>query len=522
MFETMGEAFIAAVASAMQSGDLIEVRGSVTRELRNQALVMKRPTERTPVIAGRRNNIFASIAETMWLLGGRDDIAFLTPYIPRAVDFSDDGEVWRAAYGPRLRSWGGVDQVDNVVRLLNDDPHTRRAIIALFDPAADYTPSKDVPCTNWLQFTTRDGALHLTVVMRSNDLFWGFSGINVFEWSVLQEMVARWTGHTVGTLTFFVGSLHIYERHFERARAILGHPRVSLPPSAAPRSAFNTGFDELNQQLALWFRSEQASRLGQPSTAHEIADPLLRDYAAMVSAFWAFNRSGRGAGEAALQDVADAGLVAAGLDYLAWKSGDESDVEFGLNRDELRDAVIALHRVKDLHYGPSWKKRGERTSILPNIARKLDRLAFFDSASDAIDEPWLDTSVDLLVYAVKYVAFLRDQAGVPGPPDMGTWSDGPTGFEQLLPDLLAQNMPGNDVHEESVHDLVRECEDIFVSIEAAAEARSELRVRQDLAASLASAAVRVVLAVAAVFPGTTAVELSRWKQIGQQEAELFA
>lgn len=518
----MGNAFIAAVARTMQSGERIEVRGSVTRELRNQMLVMLRPTERTPVIAGRRNNVFASIAETMWVLGGRDDVAFLTPYLPRAVDFSDDGVVWRAAYGPRLKFGNGVDQIENVVRLLTEDPHTRRAIITLFDPAADYVTSKDVPCTNWMQFTTRNGELHLAVVMRSNDLFWGFSGINVFEWSVLQELVARWTGHTVGTLTFFVGSLHIYERHFERARSILGHPRVTIPPSTAPRSAFDTDFAGMHEQLAIWFRSEESSRLGESSVVDEITDPLLRDYAAMISAFWAFERSGRAAGEAALRDVTDASLIAAGLDYFSWKSGNEPVVELGLRTDELRDAVIALHRMKDRYYGPSWKKRGERTSILPNIARKLDRLASFDSSSDAIDEPWLDTSVDLLVYAVKYVAFLRDQAGVPGPPDANTWSDGPTGFEHLLPDLLAQNLPGNDGQEESVHELVRECEDIFVSIEEAAEARAELPVRRDLAATLAFAALRVVVAIAAVFPGTTAVELSRWKQIGQQEAELFS
>lgn len=522
VFETMGNAFVAAVARIMQSGERIEVRGSVTRELRNQTLVMLRPTERTPVIAGRRNNVFASIAETMWVLGGRDDVAFLTPYLPRAADFSDDGIVWRAAYGPRLRFRSGVDQIENVVRLLTEDPHSRRAIITLFDPAADYATSKDVPCTNWMQFTTRNDALHLAVVMRSNDLFWGFSGINVFEWSVLQELVARWTGHTVGTLTFFVGSLHVYERHFERARAILGHPRVTIPPSTAPRSAFDTDFADMNEQLASWFRSEESARLGKSSVIDEVTDPLLRDYAAMISAFWAFERSGREAGEEALRDVADASLIAAGLDYFSWKSGDEPAVEHGLRADELRDAVIALHRLKDHHYGPSWKKRGERTSILPNIARKLDRLASFDSTSDAVDEPWLDTSVDLLVYAVKYMAFLRDQAGVPGPSDADTWSDGPTGFEQLLPDLLAQGMPRNDVPDGSVHQLVRECEDIFLAIEQAAEARAELPVRQELAASLASAALRVVVAIAAVFPGTTAVELSRWKRIGQQEAELFS
>jgi len=40
----------------------------------------------------------------------------------------------------------------------------------------------------------RDGKLHMNVIVRDNDAVWGFSEINSFEWSVLQEMMAYWTG----------------------------------------------------------------------------------------------------------------------------------------------------------------------------------------------------------------------------------------------------------------------------------------------------------------------------------------
>jgi thymidylate synthase len=59
------------------------------------------------VLPGRNNNVFAQLAETAWVLAGRNDLAFLGHYLPRVADFSDDGRTWRGAYGPRIRRWGG-------------------------------------------------------------------------------------------------------------------------------------------------------------------------------------------------------------------------------------------------------------------------------------------------------------------------------------------------------------------------------------------------------------------------------
>ncbi|PDQ34164.1 MAG: hypothetical protein B5766_13125 [Candidatus Lumbricidophila eiseniae] len=60
--------------------------------------------------------------------------------------------------------------------------------------------------TQWiwqLHFLVRHGRLSLNVALRSNDVLWGFSGINTFEWSVLQEMMAYWVGVEIGPASFF-------------------------------------------------------------------------------------------------------------------------------------------------------------------------------------------------------------------------------------------------------------------------------------------------------------------------------
>src|SRR5690348_6824007 len=110
-YRNMTYALVGGLRDVLTEGKHLSVRGSHTRELRNRLTVLERPQERCLVTPRRRNNIFATIAETMWVLAGRNDLAFLTRYLPRAQDFSDDGQIWRAAYGPRLRNWHGVDQL---------------------------------------------------------------------------------------------------------------------------------------------------------------------------------------------------------------------------------------------------------------------------------------------------------------------------------------------------------------------------------------------------------------------------
>lgn len=109
---------------------------------------------------------------------------------------------------------------------------------------------------------------------------------------------------------------------------------------------------------------------------------------------------------------------------------------------KLREAIRQLHHRKDAAYRDSWKKRGEVLSILPNIARKVDRLEYvLDGAPATQDETLFDTALDLLIYTLKYQTYLADQDkrvaatlfahGDVAPP----YSDGPRGFEKLLDNL---------------------------------------------------------------------------------------
>ncbi len=205
------------------------------------------PRDRIIRNTSRKNNLVAQIAETAWIMGGKSDLKYLSPFLPRAVDFSDNGETWRAGYGPRIADLTyippegffiqtsaskfseiyteqrNVNQLKNVYDILTLDPSSRQAFIVVPLPGDNLTSNetKDTPCTLAIQFIVRDGKLHCFTDMRSNDVIWGTSGINYFEWTFIQEILANLLGLEIGVYTHKSGSFHIYSRHYKMADKII-------------------------------------------------------------------------------------------------------------------------------------------------------------------------------------------------------------------------------------------------------------------------------------------------------------
>ncbi|WP_186304570.1 MULTISPECIES: thymidylate synthase [Kocuria] len=315
-------AFVEELRSIMEFGEHVEVRGQSTRELRARLIEIIDIRARYVVVPHRHNNVFASIAESMWVISGRNDLRYLGAYLKRAHEFSDDGITWRAGYGPRLRDWNGIDQLAEVVAILRADPSSRRAVASIFDPDRDFVSSKDIPCNNWLHFLIRDGRLDLHVAARSTDVWWGFSGINAFEWTLLLEMMAHWLDQEPGRLIFFSSSMHLYQQHFESAAQLLqqmGHAGEGRSHASTAPLAFNTPWESFPAELDEWMRIETGIRSGESLEALNCAltDPLLTAYARMIDLFWAFKRGADDADlERRLSGIGDSRLMIAAAEHL--------------------------------------------------------------------------------------------------------------------------------------------------------------------------------------------------------------
>ena len=105
--------------------------------------------------------------------------------------------------------WGRNDQIDYVVNLLENNKDTRQAAISIYDCKEHSTYTNDTPCTYAVQFTILHGRLDMCVVMRSNDLWYGFCN-DQYCFSKLQEMISIELNIEPGTYYHFAHNMHLY------------------------------------------------------------------------------------------------------------------------------------------------------------------------------------------------------------------------------------------------------------------------------------------------------------------------
>jgi thymidylate synthase len=109
--------------------------------------------------------------------------------------------------------WNRADQLNKVIEMLKKDPTTRRASISLYDGKEIDQYEKDTICTYAINFYISNDALNMQVMMRSNDLVFGFCN-DQYCFSKLQELVAQRLSMKLGYYTHYVCNMHIYKRHF--------------------------------------------------------------------------------------------------------------------------------------------------------------------------------------------------------------------------------------------------------------------------------------------------------------------
>lgn len=105
--------------------------------------------------------------------------------------------------------WGRHDQLQRVIDMIKENPKTRKAAISIYDGKEIHNYSKDTPCTYAVQFTVLGDDLNMSVVMRSNDIWYGFCN-DQYCFSELQKIVAEMTGYNVGEYFHFAHNLHLY------------------------------------------------------------------------------------------------------------------------------------------------------------------------------------------------------------------------------------------------------------------------------------------------------------------------
>lgn len=192
-------------------------RGGATRELLHTVLTLRDPRQRWMVTRHPALNPAFAIVEIIWILNGRKDAAFLNYWNTQLPKYAGNGREYHGAYGFRLRSQFGMDQLQRAYQAFRNNPDGRQIVLQIWDPAIDFPDESgqpvnaDIPCNISSLLKVRDGRLEWMQIMRSNDLFRGLP-YNILQFTSLQEILAGWLGVEVGSYNHLSDSLHLYER----------------------------------------------------------------------------------------------------------------------------------------------------------------------------------------------------------------------------------------------------------------------------------------------------------------------
>ena len=197
-----------------------------TKAMFNQGFTIENPTDRMIHNEARNFNVEYAEAEWQWYLSGDRSTAKLGEIygkIPKIwQDMSDSNGNVNSNYGYQ---WERAYQLDKVVAQLKDNPETRQAAISIYDGKEINKYRHDTPCTYAVQFTVLDNKLNMCVVMRSNDLWFGFCN-DQYQFSKLQEMVSERTGYEVGTYYHFAHNLHLYDDQLPEQNTLTSRARI--------------------------------------------------------------------------------------------------------------------------------------------------------------------------------------------------------------------------------------------------------------------------------------------------------
>ncbi len=214
-----------------------------------------------PLVTTKKIHVKSIIYELLWFLKGDTNIGYLQENGVRIWnEWADENGDLGPVYGLQWRNWNGegIDQIQNAIYQLKNNPDSRRIIVAAWNPSVlpDTTKSfaENVadgkaalpPCHAFFQFYVADGKLSCQLYQRSADIFLGVP-FNIASYALFTMMMAQVCGYQPGDFIHTFGDAHIYSNHLEQIELQLSRdlrplPKMVLNPEV--KDIFNFKFED--------------------------------------------------------------------------------------------------------------------------------------------------------------------------------------------------------------------------------------------------------------------------------------
>lgn len=204
-----------------------------------------------PLLTTKKLHLKSIIHELLWFLKGDTNVKYLQENGVRIWnEWADENGELGPVYGHQWRSWpnyngGHVDQIQDIVNALKNNPDSRRMIVSAWN-VAEVDKMALPPCHCLFQFYVANGKLSLQLYQRSADTFLGVP-FNIASYALLTMMMAQVSGLKPGDFIHTTGDTHLYLNHLEQAKEQLKRtprtlPRMVINPNVT--SIFDFKYDD--------------------------------------------------------------------------------------------------------------------------------------------------------------------------------------------------------------------------------------------------------------------------------------
>ncbi|MDY4049479.1 MAG: thymidylate synthase [Eubacterium pyruvativorans] len=188
-------------------------------------------SEEFPALTMRRTAVKTAVEEMLWIWQRKsNNIRDLNAHIWDA--WADENGSIGKAYGYQMGvkyrfPQGEMDQVDNVIWQLKNQPYSRRILTNIYN-FRDLAEMGLEPCAYSVTFNVTGDRLNAILNQRSQDIL-AANNWNVVQYAVLVYMMAQVTGFRPGELVHVIADAHIYDRHVDIIRELIRRPQYPAP-----------------------------------------------------------------------------------------------------------------------------------------------------------------------------------------------------------------------------------------------------------------------------------------------------
>ena len=188
-------------------------------------------SEEFPALTLRPTAIKSAMDEILWIWQRKsNNIHDLKPHI--WDEWADENGSIGKAYGYQMGkkyqfAQGQMDQVDNVLWQLKNQPQSRRIMTNIYN-FEDLSEMNLEPCAYSMTFNVTGNRLNAILNQRSQDIL-AANNWNVVQYSLLLMMFAQVSGFEAGELVHVISDAHIYNKHVPVIEELISRPQYPAP-----------------------------------------------------------------------------------------------------------------------------------------------------------------------------------------------------------------------------------------------------------------------------------------------------